>query len=160
MKFFSSDMQKFPLRMKDNDLLVTELYHDPSNDAITALSVYLTPKTSQCCSDRFLMCVRMRLCVLASYVTQWTDPALCGSCSVKDFIISLKFTFGFFLNPENRQNLGGILEAFNFFFSQKEIKTILHWKICLFPWTFLKLEEKHVTRKLNMIVIAFQRPLL
>ncbi|XP_036351101.2 BTB/POZ domain-containing protein KCTD3 isoform X3 [Ochotona princeps] len=41
-----ADMQKFPLRMKDNDLLVTELYHDPSNDAITALSVYLTPKTS------------------------------------------------------------------------------------------------------------------
>lgn len=33
--------------MKDNDLLVTELYHDPSNDAITALSVYLTPKTSE-----------------------------------------------------------------------------------------------------------------
>uniref|UniRef100_A0A8C7N9C1 Potassium channel tetramerization domain containing 3 n=1 Tax=Oncorhynchus kisutch TaxID=8019 RepID=A0A8C7N9C1_ONCKI len=44
--FSLSDMQKFPLRMKDNDLLVTELYHDPSNDAITALSVYLTPKTS------------------------------------------------------------------------------------------------------------------
>ncbi|KAA8595475.1 hypothetical protein FQN60_010766 [Etheostoma spectabile] len=42
----TSYMQKFPLRMKDNDLLVTELYHDPSNDAITALSVYLTPKTS------------------------------------------------------------------------------------------------------------------
>ncbi|MGH0160153.1 UNVERIFIED_CONTAM: hypothetical protein FKN15_047160 [Acipenser sinensis] len=42
----TSDMQKFPLRMKDNDLLVTELYHDPSNDAITALSVYLTPKTT------------------------------------------------------------------------------------------------------------------
>ncbi|XP_038073163.1 BTB/POZ domain-containing protein KCTD3-like [Patiria miniata] len=40
------DMQKFPLRMKDNDLLVTELYHDPSNDAVTALSVYPTPKTS------------------------------------------------------------------------------------------------------------------
>ena len=37
------DMQKFPLRMKDNDLLVTELYKDPSGDAITALSVYLTP---------------------------------------------------------------------------------------------------------------------
>lgn len=45
---FLADMQKFPLRMKDNDLLVTELYHDPSNDAITALSVYLTPKTSMC----------------------------------------------------------------------------------------------------------------
>lgn len=42
------DMQKFPLRMKDNDLLVTELYRDPSNDVITAISVYLTPKTSLC----------------------------------------------------------------------------------------------------------------
>ncbi|XP_026810797.1 BTB/POZ domain-containing protein KCTD3 [Rhopalosiphum maidis] len=40
------DMQKFPLRMKDNDLLVTELYRDASNDPITAISVYLTPKTS------------------------------------------------------------------------------------------------------------------
>ncbi|XP_046892442.1 SH3KBP1-binding protein 1 isoform X1 [Hypomesus transpacificus] len=39
------DVQKFPLRMKDNDLLVTELYRDPTEDAITALSVYLTPKT-------------------------------------------------------------------------------------------------------------------
>ncbi|KAL1114807.1 hypothetical protein AAG570_007631 [Ranatra chinensis] len=42
------DMQKFPLRMKDNDLLVTELYRDPSHDPITAISVYLTPKTSLC----------------------------------------------------------------------------------------------------------------
>ena len=40
-------MQKFPLRMKDNDLLVTELYRDPSHDPITAISVYLTPKTSE-----------------------------------------------------------------------------------------------------------------
>lgn len=40
------DMQKFPLRMKDNDLLVTELYRDPAGDKVTALSVYLTPKTS------------------------------------------------------------------------------------------------------------------
>lgn len=40
-------MQKFPLRMKDNDLLVTELYRDPPNDSITAISVYLTPKTSK-----------------------------------------------------------------------------------------------------------------
>ncbi|NWZ30184.1 SHKB1 protein, partial [Asarcornis scutulata] len=37
-----ADVQKFPLRMKDNDLLVTELYRDPSEDAVTALSVYLT----------------------------------------------------------------------------------------------------------------------
>lgn len=40
------DMQKFPLRLKDNDLLITELYRDTSNSAITALSVYLTPKNS------------------------------------------------------------------------------------------------------------------
>ena len=37
-------MQKFPLRMKDNDLLVTELFRDPAGDSITALSVYLSPK--------------------------------------------------------------------------------------------------------------------
>lgn len=41
-----TDMQKFPLRMKDNDLLVTELYRDPANDQITSISVYLTPKTT------------------------------------------------------------------------------------------------------------------
>uniref|UniRef100_F1KWR6 BTB/POZ domain-containing protein KCTD3 n=1 Tax=Ascaris suum TaxID=6253 RepID=F1KWR6_ASCSU len=42
------DMQKFPLRMKDNDLLITELYRDPNADLITAISVYLTPKTNIC----------------------------------------------------------------------------------------------------------------
>ncbi|CAI4224763.1 unnamed protein product [Auanema sp. JU1783] len=42
------DMQKFPLRMKDNDLLITELYKDPNRESITALSVYLTPKTNSC----------------------------------------------------------------------------------------------------------------
>lgn len=44
---YNIDMQKFPLRMKDNDLLVTELYKDPAGDRITALSVYLTPKANQ-----------------------------------------------------------------------------------------------------------------
>lgn len=44
--FKITDMQKFPLRMKDNDLLVTELYKDPTLDHITAISVYLTPKTT------------------------------------------------------------------------------------------------------------------
>lgn len=49
-------MQKFPLRMKDNDLLVTELYKDASNDHITAISVYLTPKTtSKCCFVYFFI---------------------------------------------------------------------------------------------------------
>jgi len=42
-----TDMQKFPLRLKDNDLLITELYRDHSCTAITALSVYLTPKNSK-----------------------------------------------------------------------------------------------------------------
>ncbi|KAI6190230.1 BTB domain-containing protein [Aphelenchoides bicaudatus] len=42
------DMMKFPLRIKDNDLLVTELYRDPNLDTITAISVYLTPKTNIC----------------------------------------------------------------------------------------------------------------
>lgn len=44
-------MQKFPLRMKDNDLLVTELYKDPTLDHITAISVYLTPKTTSLCGN-------------------------------------------------------------------------------------------------------------
>ncbi len=53
-----SDMQKFPLRMKDNDLLVTELYRDPGGDVITSISVYLTPKTSNLrLSLRYYSCV-------------------------------------------------------------------------------------------------------
>ena len=51
---FITDMQKFPLRMKDNDLLVTELYKDPAGDRITALSVYLTPKTSKGSGNKFV----------------------------------------------------------------------------------------------------------
>lgn len=53
--FLSTDVQKFPLRMKDNDLLVTELYRDPTEDAITALSVYLTPKTSMSACFDFVL---------------------------------------------------------------------------------------------------------
>lgn len=40
------DLEKFPLRMKDNDLLVTELFKDPTGDSITALSVHLTPRAT------------------------------------------------------------------------------------------------------------------
>lgn len=36
-------MEKFPVRMKDNDLLVTQLFEDPCKEPITALSVYVTP---------------------------------------------------------------------------------------------------------------------
>jgi hypothetical protein len=36
------DMEKFPVRMKDNDLLVTEMFEDPNKEPITALSVFCT----------------------------------------------------------------------------------------------------------------------
>ena len=36
-------MEKFPLRLKDNELLVNQLYEDPDHEAVTSLSVYLTP---------------------------------------------------------------------------------------------------------------------
>lgn len=66
-------MQKFPLRMKDNDLLVTELYHDPSNDAITALSVYLTPKTSM-----YVTCEqpKIKYCLKITYVIKCNHNSL------------------------------------------------------------------------------------
>ncbi len=41
-------MEKFPVRMKDNDLLVTQLFEDPFKEAITALSVFMPPT---CCKD-------------------------------------------------------------------------------------------------------------
>ena len=41
-------MEKFPVRMKDNDLLVTQLFEDPFKEAITALSVFMPPT---CCED-------------------------------------------------------------------------------------------------------------
>lgn len=47
--------------MKDNDLLVTELYRDPGGEKVTALSVYLTPKSCEykipCMSERSFITV-------------------------------------------------------------------------------------------------------
>ena len=40
------DLEKFPLRIKDNDLLVNHLHSDSSKEAITALSVYASPSSS------------------------------------------------------------------------------------------------------------------
>ena len=60
-------MQKFPLRMKDNDLLVTELYRDPNADSITAISVYLTPKTTVTGSVCLLL-LTFVLCLLLKFV--------------------------------------------------------------------------------------------
>ena len=46
------DLEKFPVRMKDNDLLVNKLYNDPDKEAITAMSFYLTPSaTSDQCLE-------------------------------------------------------------------------------------------------------------
>ena len=39
-------MEKFPVRMKDNDLLVTELFQDPFKEEVTALSIFMPPN---CC---------------------------------------------------------------------------------------------------------------
>lgn len=47
-RIYYIDMQKFPLRMKDNDLLISELFHDVNDHDITALSVYISPTTSEC----------------------------------------------------------------------------------------------------------------
>ena len=55
---FLTDMQKFPVRMKDNDLLVTQLFEDPLKEAITALSVYVTPNS---CKRKGVVCVVMKV---------------------------------------------------------------------------------------------------
>ena len=39
---FLTDMHKFPLRLKDGDLLISELYQDPEDEEITSISCYLT----------------------------------------------------------------------------------------------------------------------
>lgn len=65
------DMQKFPLRMKDNDLLVTELYKDPSNDHITAISVYLTPKTTSNLNEAFVVAADKITNVSPFYRSMW-----------------------------------------------------------------------------------------
>jgi hypothetical protein len=39
---FLIDMHKFPLRLKDGDLLISELYQDPDREEITSISCYLT----------------------------------------------------------------------------------------------------------------------
>eukprot|EP00117_Sycon_ciliatum_P019405 scpid42805/ scgid2527/ BTB/POZ domain-containing protein KCTD3; Renal carcinoma antigen NY-REN-45 len=48
------DMEKFPLRMKDNDLLVTQVYEDPAREAVTALSVYFTKAQIRNCTANSL----------------------------------------------------------------------------------------------------------
>lgn len=39
---FLVDMHKFPLRLKDGDLLINQVYEDPDGEEITAISCYLT----------------------------------------------------------------------------------------------------------------------
>ena len=91
-------MEKFPLRMKDNDLLVTELFKDPAGDSITALSVYLTPRASKfLCSvyltpkeSKFLCSVdltpRASKFLCSVYLKPTASKFWCSSC-VKSFLI-------------------------------------------------------------------------
>jgi hypothetical protein len=98
VKLFS-DMQKFPLRMKDNDLLVTELYKDPSSDSVTALSVYLTPKTSKYHVWNFLklwifllenathLCISLYTCIPCTgnwRSAEQVKPKLHNTCSISE----------------------------------------------------------------------------
>lgn len=62
--------------MKDNDLLVTELYKDPNSDPVTAISVYLTPKTSKCLFWLSLAVVYSKLGCKSDYLTP------CVSCQL------------------------------------------------------------------------------
>ena len=45
--FILSDMEKFPVRMKDNDLLVTQMFEDPLKEPITALSIFMPPNSCE-----------------------------------------------------------------------------------------------------------------
>ena len=49
------DLQKFPVRMRDNDVLVVKLFEDPLQEAITSLSVYVpASRNSVPVSDNWL----------------------------------------------------------------------------------------------------------
>lgn len=74
-KLFLFDLDKFPLRLKDNDLLINLLYTDPDGAAVTALSVYESTVGSEKCMEiaygtqegvvRIIVQVRVRLLVSA-----------------------------------------------------------------------------------------------
>ena len=51
------------MRMKDNDLLVTQMFEDPCKEPITALSVYVT---SHACEFSVCVCVCVCVCVRVS----------------------------------------------------------------------------------------------
>nr|XP_023395612.1 LOW QUALITY PROTEIN: SH3KBP1-binding protein 1 [Loxodonta africana] len=72
------DVQKFPLRMKDNDLLVSELYRDPAEDGVTALSVYLTPKTS-----KLSAALSSSVCADNNHVRTWSVTRFRGMISTQ-----------------------------------------------------------------------------
>ncbi|CAL8069191.1 unnamed protein product [Calicophoron daubneyi] len=66
----SINIQKFPLRIVDNDLLVTEMYRDPQRDPITALSVHLTPKppySTRNCMEIAYGTLSGRVCLIVQY---------------------------------------------------------------------------------------------
>eukprot|EP01147_Barroeca_monosierra_P002250 gene2250-5253_t len=50
-RIYHVDLQKFPLRLKDNDLLINVLYKDPHGEGITALSVFVSNSSVERCVE-------------------------------------------------------------------------------------------------------------
>ncbi|KAF5400397.1 BTB/POZ domain-containing protein KCTD3 [Paragonimus heterotremus] len=63
----SINIQKFPLRIVDNDLLVTEIYRDPLQDPITALSVHLMRTASPGRMEIAYGTLSGRVCLIVQY---------------------------------------------------------------------------------------------
>uniref|UniRef100_A0A1B0GD85 Uncharacterized protein n=1 Tax=Glossina morsitans morsitans TaxID=37546 RepID=A0A1B0GD85_GLOMM len=82
----SKDMQKFSLRMKGNDLIVTELYKDPNSDPITATSVHLTPKTSSSCGNWIEIAYGTKSGIIC-IIVQHPETAGHGPCLFKTFSV-------------------------------------------------------------------------
>lgn len=50
-RIYLFDLEKFPLRLKDNDLLINLLYIDPDEAKVTALGVYESSMGSERCME-------------------------------------------------------------------------------------------------------------
>ena len=69
----SKDMEKFPLRLKDDSLLVNNFFKDPRSETITALSVYLTSLSNG--KNKFLV----KLSLFLEFILTKKIPGFCNS---------------------------------------------------------------------------------
>ena len=85
------------MRMKDNDLLVTQLFDDPCKEPITALSVYVTSNACEC----ILVCGQsvLRLCVLLWRIPQLDCNAMSSISRASVLTLSLRNKCAVFLSP-------------------------------------------------------------